>query len=112
VRLENGPERPPCQAATAPLQGPLTGRAEISRTLNDKGIADENGAPWSPSRVRQVLTNEKYAGVLVFGRTAGRLSQATQRRPRAAWLRLRCLIPPIVSREMFELAQRNIVCRR
>jgi DNA invertase Pin-like site-specific DNA recombinase len=86
-------------------------RAEISRTLNDEGIAAENGAPWSPSRVRQVLTNEKYAGVLVFGRTAGRLTQGTRRRPRAAWLRLRGLIRPIVSREIFDLAQRNIACR-
>ena len=83
-------------------------RASISRALNAEGLRSEGGARWSQKRVHQVLTNEKYAGVLVFGKTGGTLQTAKQRQPRAGWSRAPGRTPPIVSPALFALARRNI----
>ncbi len=45
-----------------------TGQGEIADTLNDEGIAGENGRPWSSWTVGNLLANPKYAGVYRFGR--------------------------------------------
>jgi DNA invertase Pin-like site-specific DNA recombinase len=86
-------------------------RASVSRALNREGLRAESGAAWSPKRIHQVLTNEKYVGCLVFGKTGGHLRTSRARRVRASWNRTEGALPPIVSRETFDLAQRNIAKR-
>lgn len=80
----------------------------IARALNDDGIPSEAGGTWSPSRVRQVLTNERYVGIQVFGKTRSILGKSPRRRRSADWLRIPIELPPIVSPYLFDLAQRNI----
>lgn len=79
-------------------------RAEISRTLNRERRKAEDGEPWSPQRVKQVLTNEKYLGVIVFGKTRGKLSGGRGSTSADKRLRTRTSYRPIVDRELFELA--------
>ena len=43
---------------------------DIARALNADGIGTAKGKRWSKTRVHQMLTNEVYAGTLVWGMTA------------------------------------------
>ena len=84
-------------------------RKTISRTLNAEGLAAADGALWTPDRVHEVLTNEKYAGVQVIGRAGGRLLKA--KRPREACAQATLKFEPMVGRACFDLAQRCIARR-
>ena len=44
--------------------------ADIARTLNEEGIANSKGKPWSTTSVRSILTNEVYTGTLLWGVSA------------------------------------------
>ena len=44
---------------------------DITKTLNDEGVATANGKPWTKTMVHYVLTNETYTGTLVWGTNAG-----------------------------------------
>ena len=60
--------------ATAPVVKRIFGMAEsgrgildITRTLNDEGIANPTGRLWSKNGVHIILRNETYTGTLVWG---------------------------------------------
>lgn len=84
-------------------------RRTISRVLAAEGLLATQGAPWTRSRVHEVLTNEKYAGVQAFGRHGGRLLKA--KRPPEAWARADLRFAPMVSRATFAAAQLHIARR-
>ena len=46
------------------------GTLDITRTLNEEGIASPRGKPWGKTSVRGILTNEAYTGTLVWGESA------------------------------------------
>ena len=46
------------------------GILDITRTLNDEGIANPTGRLWSKNRIHIILRNEAYTGALVWGTTA------------------------------------------
>ena len=61
-------------AATAPVVKRIFDMAEAGRTavdiariLNEEGIANSRGKPWSKTSVRTLLTNEVYTGTLLWG---------------------------------------------
>lgn len=76
----------------------------IAERLNAEGVATEDGGPWTAQRVRQVLTSEKYAGVIVGQKTEGMFAARRPRRP-ADWLRVEGAVAPIVSRATFDTVQ-------
>lgn len=86
-------------------------RMEIARTLNREGVPAAEGAAWTPHRVSEVLTNEKYLGVAVFGRSVGRLGAPVRRQPSGSWVRAEGGAPPLVEASWFELARRQIRAR-
>ena len=43
------------------------GILDITRTLNDEGIANPTGRPWSKNGVHIILRNEGYTGTLLWG---------------------------------------------
>lgn len=51
----------------------------IAVQLNSEGLKNQHGRPWSDHNVKAVLTNEKYAGTLIFNRSTQRLKSS--RRP-------------------------------
>jgi len=77
----------------------------IARRLNSEGVENEFGRPWSPYHVRQVLTNDKYAGTLVFNRSTQHLKST--RRPNApdSWVRVEDAFVAIVPRQQLEAAR-------
>ena len=50
------------------------GILDITRTLNDEGIANPTGRLWSKNGVHIILRNEVYTGTLVWGRRRQRQS--------------------------------------
>jgi len=49
--------------------------AEIARLLNDRGITNPYGRPWSSYTIRFMLKNEKYIGNHVWNRQSRKLKQ-------------------------------------
>jgi DNA invertase Pin-like site-specific DNA recombinase len=84
----------------------------IAQRLNSEEIGNEFGRPWSPYHVKQILTNDKYAGTLAFNRSTQRLRSS--RRPNApgTWVKVENAFEAIVSREKLEEARAERQRRR
>ncbi|MCR5879443.1 recombinase family protein [Phenylobacterium sp. J367] len=80
--------------------------ATIADLLNGEGVPGEGGVRWTFDRVRRILTSEKYAGVLVLGKTEGMLTHRWFV-PRKDWVRVEGAVAPLVTPQMFALAQRQ-----
>lgn len=76
----------------------------IAEQLNAEGTVTDTGRPWTAHIVKQILTNEKYAGSMVFNRSTQRMR--TKRRPNDAvnWARRENAFAAIVPRDRFESA--------
>jgi DNA invertase Pin-like site-specific DNA recombinase len=86
--------------------------AEIAAGLNRDRIPAVDGALWSGDRVRRILRDEKYAGVLVYGKATYRFGARVGRR-REDWVRVTDALPALVSHATFKAAQENFrVIRR
>ena len=68
------------------------GMLDITRVLNDEGIASATGKRWSKPAVHNILTNEVYTGTLVWGAKA---------KDEAAPVRVEKAFPAIVSKAQF-----------
>lgn len=68
------------------------------------------GRPWTFWRVRHILRDEAYAGVLVLAKRPTFLKRSNLA-PRAEWVRVPGACPALVSPRLFELAQQNIRTR-
>lgn len=76
----------------------------IAERLNAEGTLTDTGRPWTSHIVKQILTNEKYCGSMVFNRSTQRMR--TKRRPNDAanWARCENAFAAIVPRDRFESA--------
>jgi DNA invertase Pin-like site-specific DNA recombinase len=83
----------------------------IARELNRKGVPYQGGSRWTHHTVAEVLTNPKYAGAHVYGRTTSRLYTPTVRLPRSDWLVSARAFEPIVDDSTFSEAQRVLQSR-
>ncbi|MGY4510301.1 recombinase family protein [Bradyrhizobium sp. USDA 3650] len=70
--------------------------SDISRQLNEAGIANHNGRPWTDGMIPTILGNENYIGKTVYNRTSRRLGQKLVKNPDNAWVRGAAAIEPIV----------------
>jgi DNA invertase Pin-like site-specific DNA recombinase len=77
----------------------------IAKRLNERGIL-HGDSPWNYQAVRMLLTNEKYAGSLVWGRYTQKLSGHIIPLPREKWLLKRDVVEPIIDRQTFNAAQK------
>ncbi len=75
---------------------------DIVRTLNEEGIPTRNGGRWLKNTVHGMLTNESYAGTLVWGKRT---------KSKAPPVRVDGAVPAIVSREEFERVQQLLKSR-
>ena len=60
----------------------------IVDNLNTRGIPNFMGRPWSFHAVRQLLSNEKYAGTSVYNRASKKLKANWHRNPSHEWIRV------------------------
>ncbi|WP_081897492.1 recombinase family protein [Massilia sp. BSC265] len=77
----------------------------IAARLNSEGIATGLDRPWSAHLVKQVLTNEKYVGTMVFNRGTQRMHSVRRANNPLKWIRRESAFEGVVSRERFEQAR-------
>lgn len=78
---------------------------KIARHLNEKGLKNRRGNPWSNTNIFNMLRNEKYAGTFVYSRTSWPLLGGRTVNSRDKWVRLENVIEPIIDRKTFDKAQ-------
>ncbi|WP_332774047.1 recombinase family protein [Phenylobacterium sp.] len=79
--------------------------AEIAEHLNREGVPAPRAASWSAERVRLILANPKYAGVLVTGRRHTPLGGKRKDQPPQAWITAPGASPALVSSKAFAATQ-------
>lgn len=82
------------------------GSIAIAEALNREGVQSESGRPWSGAVVKRILTSEKYIGDSVWARSSFKLQIARQQNSRDSWARFDGAFEPVVSRSLFEQAQK------
>jgi hypothetical protein len=105
--LEPDPETAPLvkRMFRAVLDG--EGAASICRALNSEGLKTARGQPWSKTTVLNILRNEVYTGVRVFGTKTERRKDGELLEP----VRVESAHPAIVSPEDFRAVQALIAGR-
>jgi DNA invertase Pin-like site-specific DNA recombinase len=83
------------------------GYRALARQLTSEGLTAGEGVAWSETRVKTVLTNEKYCGVLLYNRSSSRLGRPRRRNDAALWLRHDGAHEAVVSPAMFAAAKRQ-----
>lgn len=79
--------------------------AIIAADLNAKGIRTDRGRNWTPSVVRQLLSNEKYIGNNIWNRSSFKLKQRHVRNDPNNWVRSEGAFEAIVDAGLFAAAK-------
>lgn len=85
--------------------------SRIAGELNRKGIEYSPGSTWDKAAVYSVLTQLKYIGCEVYGRTSSKLYTPTVHLPQTAWIVKPKAFEPIIDYPIFAQAQ-HILYRR
>lgn len=83
------------------------GSSAIAAKLNRNDVPSESGRPWTRAVVKRVLTSEKYIGNSVWARSSFKLQIAREHNPPETWARRQGAFDGIISRQLFEEAQRE-----
>ncbi|WP_413708733.1 recombinase family protein [Rhizobium sp. Rhizsp82] len=83
----------------------------IASILDGDGISTDTGTRWSAAVIERILTNEKYIGNSVWGRTSSTLRQPRRARSLPDWVRCDGAFDAIVTRALFEKAQARLAER-
>ena len=112
LMVQDGAKKRPTlepDAATSAVVERIFGTAEagrgildITRTLNDEGIANPTGRRWSKNGVHIILRNESYTGTLVWGANA---------KDDADPVRVENAFPAIITRAQFQRVGRHLSSR-
>jgi DNA invertase Pin-like site-specific DNA recombinase len=78
---------------------------EIAKILNNDNILTDTGRHWARGTVHCILTNEKYIGNNVFGRSTAKLKDTRVPVPESQWIRRDGAFEGIVEPEIFWRAQ-------
>lgn len=78
---------------------------QIVGHLNGKGVPSPGGLTWSVATVRHILTDQQYAGAVVYNRTTQRLKEKRQRNPWDQWIITPNAYEPIVTPALYDKAQ-------
>jgi site-specific DNA recombinase len=86
---------------------------DIARKLNLQGVPTKGGSKWHPLTVRRVLLNTGYMGITYYGQNRVEKVKNSNKRittplDRSQWITIEGFTPPIVSKEVFELAQQRL----
>lgn len=89
---------------------PLAYRRRTGRTLRGDHSAVRGGGVWSDKNVRTILTDERYTGVQVSGKTRKPKpgSRSTSRLPESEWIKVPGAHEAIVSDDVFAQANAGI----
>ena len=82
--------------------------SKIAQLLNDDAVLSPGGRRWDAQKVIRILSNEQYAGTLIYNKTWKRLKQPARRNPITEWVRCENAFEGIVTREQFEAVQERL----
>jgi len=77
----------------------------IAESLNQVGLRSARGGPWNAGKVRRILTNQIYAGTMVYNKTTQKLMTPTRRNPRKDWIITPGAFAPLVEQSIFDRTQ-------
>ena len=80
----------------------------IAVDLNNGTARSKSGSPWHPLTIRRIATNETYTGTTYYGKSKRIAKNKVIAQPREDWISLPEVTPPIISQEMYTLAQEAI----
>ena len=80
----------------------------IARRLNESGVPYHNQVRWRPGDVRKILTNTKYNGWLVYGKTSRKLHMKEKKQPESEWLRVKHPTAKVIDDATFAAVQKRI----
>ncbi len=80
----------------------------IARELNRRDIKYRGDSRWTHHTVADVLTNPKYAGFHVYGRTSSRLYNPTVKLPKSEWILTPGAFESVVDHATFLEAQQTL----
>lgn len=83
----------------------------IAQILNEDGVASPGGRSWSAERVRDILTNSKYAGDILSQRRTTPLGGRRKAADKETWILARGAGPALISPNLFERVQRRLKVR-
>ncbi|MFC1864754.1 recombinase family protein [Chloroflexota bacterium] len=78
---------------------------KIARTFNQESIPTKSGKRWESRTVNRIVQNPAYMGLTYFGVTTGKEHKIT---PEESWHVLPDVTPAIISKALFERAQKAI----
>jgi hypothetical protein len=78
---------------------------QIAGQLNTRGVPYPGGVQWSAATVREILSDEQYAGSVVYNKSTQRLKTKSRRNPPQAWIITPKAYQPIVPPDMYKKAQ-------
>ena len=78
---------------------------QIAGLLNDDQIPSPGQSHWTAQSVQGILSNELYAGTMVYNKTTQRLKSPSRNNPKAEWVRAENAFPAIIDRNVFDSAQ-------
>ncbi|MBM4018929.1 MAG: recombinase family protein [Planctomycetes bacterium] len=78
---------------------------QIAGQLNSRGVPSPGGVRWGEGSIRHILTNQQYAGCVVYNKTTKRLKTKARRNPHQDWIVTPGAYEPVVPPELFEQAQ-------
>lgn len=81
---------------------------KIADSLNNEGIFSPEGKRWDAQKITHILSNEQYAGTLIYNKTWKRLKQPSRRNPMSEWVRHEDAFEGIVTKEQFEATQERL----
>lgn len=84
------------------------GTDKISKILNTAGYKTKLGRPFQAASLKDILVNEKYAGVYVYNKRASGKVHNRIYKDASEIIRIDGGMPEIVSKEMFAMAQKKI----
>ena len=103
VQVQDGAKKRPKLELDPPADGVVrrifqmallgTSTLDITKTLNQEGIASPQGGRWTKTTIHRILTTETYTGTLVWG---------TRAKDNVPPVRVEDAFPAIVSRDEFE----------
>jgi hypothetical protein len=84
-------------------------RTEIADELNNDGILNARGSPWSMLTIGNMLKNEVYLGHLIYNRRSMKLGEPQVTNPADVWIRRDNAFKAIVSSALFAKARERML---
>jgi len=78
---------------------------QIAGHLNARGVPSPGGVRWSEGSVRHILTNQQYAGAVVYNKSTQRLKTRARVNPREKWIVTPGAYEPVVDPALYERAR-------